>query len=579
MELVGRVGHQQALGLLHHGQALGAVGQGLLLLVQRLVGRQVEAGPIGRALGLVGAHREEGVAVGRRARPAHTPHLQLAGRGGFELLGPLGDLEADADADGVHVLLPLLDELAALGVGLGGVLKLQRRAVGAVAPAVAVAVHIAVQVQQGLGLGRVELAHLALEAAGPAIGGRRDRALALDGLAAAHQQDFLVQIDREVDGPAQRDLVRRVAADDGVFHVEVADRDIHARVALHVQAALGEVGCEMALGHGLAGEIGGHLLDDVEFAAQEGQPARLVLFDDVDLDAVDQRQLAALQRGHLGLQALIGVGRGDLGIALLAEVGVAREHDARAAPPFGQPEGIGADRVLHDLVAVELHHLARHGAEGGGIGEVVDEAWVAHAELELKGVAVQGLQAFDLAVVVEGLLGRHQGAAQLRQAEDLGVLEQVEVVALPLRVVVALERVDIVLRDQLALLAAEGRVVGKVDAGLDAEGQRLVVGADLGHGRQCGRAQLEGSGAECVLQRCVEDVRGRILGVLVRDLGRVETGFGNAEGITQHLVGGVGRWAGAGQQQGGQQGSELHDTGGRSRVVGKWRSLGPPTPG
>jgi hypothetical protein len=73
------------------------------------------------------------------------------------------------------------------------------------------------------------------------------------------------------------------------------------------------------------------------------------------------------------------------------------------------------------------------------------------AQPHLEGVAVQRAQAFHRGVVVEGLLLVHQPLAQLAQAQDLGVFQDVEVAAFPARVVVALEAVDIVFGRQLAL--------------------------------------------------------------------------------------------------------------------------------
>ena len=118
------------------------------------------------------------------------------------------------------------------------------------------------------------------------------------------------------------------------------------------------------------------------------------------------------------------------------------------------------------LSPLELHHLApRRRSCRSRSGRPAGAVRVGHADLQR--VAVQGLEALDLAVVVKGLLASMLALRSSGEAEDLEVLQQVEVLALPARVVVALEAVDIVLRGQLALLALEGRVVGKVDAGLD----------------------------------------------------------------------------------------------------------------
>jgi hypothetical protein len=204
--------------------------------------------------------------------------------------------------------------------------------------------------------------------------------------------------------------------------------------------------------------------------------------------------------------------------------------------------------MLHDGVAIELHHLARHDAEIAAVGELVDKARAGHAELDLEAVAIQGAAALDLAVVVEGFLGGHQGLAQFGQAEDLGVLQQIEIAALPARVVVALDGIDEVLRHQLALAALEGRVVAEVDAWLDLEGDCLEVLADLGHavgdiGAQPGRA-----GGVVVLQGGIEDGGDDHAGIEVGHLHGVEAGLGDLEGIAQDLLR-LGRKKGRGQQQ------------------------------
>jgi hypothetical protein len=115
--------------------------------------------------------------------------------------------------------------------------------------------------------------------------------------------------------------------------------------------------------------------------------------------------------------------------------------------------------------------------------------------------------------------------AQLRQAQHLGVLEQEQARALVLRVVVALDRVDVVGRHQLAPLPLEGRVVGEVDAGPDAKDEAAEVAADLRHGGR-GLGLDAGRPRQVVVgQRRLEDVGRDRARVQVGDLGRVETGL------------------------------------------------------
>ena len=277
-------------------------------------------------------------------------------------------------------------------------------------------------------------------------------------------------------------------------------------------------------------------------AVQERQPARLLLLDDADLHAVQQRQLAAVQalrHGHgLGV-----VGRGLLGIAHLAVARVALEHDLRRPPPALEHERPGAHRVRHDGIAVVLDHLACHGAHHGAVGEQVVEARRRRLDAHLEAVAVQQLQALDLGVVVEGLFLVDQPLAQLRQAQDACVLQLEQVRALVLRVVVPLDRVQVVRGGEFARLALEDRVVLEEDALPDAEGEGRAVVADLGQGHRGVGHRLRRARQIGVGQRRVEDRRGDRARVQVGDLGRVEAGFGHGEGIAQHArrVGGRGR--------------------------------------
>ena len=265
---------------------------------------------------------------------------------------------------------------------------------------------------------------------------------------------------------------------------------------------------------------------------QKGQPAGLRLLDDRDLDAVDHRQSLARQL----LRDLLGhrvVGRRFGVVAHFAEVGVALEHHARGPLPFGQHIGPGAHRVLHDLVAVLLDHLARHRR---GAGEVADEARARLAERDAVGVAVERAQAGNLGVVVERLALLHRLLAQLVQTQDLLVGEAGVARAFPARVEDSLERVHIVGGDQLALLAVERRVVGEIDAGLDAHGEGLEVGRDLGHLGSRLQLELHRPREVVVGQWRFEDVRGDGGRVEVRDLHRIEAGLGHREGVAQDLL-------------------------------------------
>ncbi len=275
-------------------------------------------------------------------------------------------------------------------------------------------------------------------------------------------------------------------------------------------------------------------LDQVERAVDEREPARLVFRDHADLDSVHQRQALARQFGGDALRLGI-VGRRFGFEELLAKGRVANQLDARGASPRRQPERPGAHRVRGHIIGVGLHHLARHRPGVQRRGEVVVKARAGRAQADAEGVAVERANAFDLLVVVERRLAAARRIAQFRQAEQPGVLEDVDVFGVVLRVVEALDGVDVVLRDQLARPAAERRIVGEEDAGPDAEREAREVGGDLRHRRSGLQAQLQRPGEVVVRQRRLEDARHHRARIEVGDLHRVETGFGGVERDAQRV--------------------------------------------
>ena len=291
------------------------------------------------------------------------------------------------------------------------------------------------------------------------------------------------------------------------------------------------MGREFALDQRLRDVVGRHPLEQVLLAVQEGQPARLRLLDDGDLDPVDHRQAPALEARQQRL-ALGVVGVGLRVVAQVAVAGEALHHDARAAPPLGQPERAGADRVLHDAVAVGLDHLARHRRQAG---EGVEEARARLAQADAQRVAVDRGQALDRPVVVEGLLRLQRGLAQLAQADDALLLQRAVAGALGRRVVEALDRVDVVLGDQLAGAALEGRIVVEQDARAQLQREAAVIVGDLGQRQRGAGPDQEGPGQRVVVQRGLEDMRGDGQRVDIAELDRIEAGLGGREGVAQHL--------------------------------------------
>ncbi len=467
--------------------------------------------------------------------PGHAPHHQLAGAALLQLLGPLGDAEFDLHVDRVHRLLPQILLRARELVGLRRILQQQRRAVGLVAPAVAVLVDIAVQVEQRLGARSVVLAHLGLQLRVVAREQRRDDALRRNRLAAAQHGDLALVVVGQRDRAAQRHALGRVAADHRMLHAEVHQRRIDQRHALHAQALLDEVGREFVVGYGDGGEFVGQALDHVVIAVQEGQPARLRFFDDAHFDAIDQRHAFVGELAGNRLRTRIA-GRGLLVVGVVAVVRVALEDDLGAAPPLGQAERPGAHRMLHLLANVGLHHLARHRAQDRALGKGVEEAWRRLRQTHFEAVAVERAQAFDLGVVRERRLVGNRLLAQLRQTDDLGVLQLEQVGALESGVVVALDAVDVVGRGQLPLLPFEDRVIGEVDARPDAEDEAFAVVGDLR--QRDGRLRLDlGRPRQVVVgQRRFEDVGGHGARVQIGNLRRVEAGLGDGKCVAEHLL-------------------------------------------
>ena len=128
------------------------------------------------------------------------------------------------------------------------------------------------------------------------------------------------------------------------------------------------------------------------------------------------------------------VGRRFLVVVLVAIVRVACSRTMselrfqRASRNGPVPTGCSIDPV-----AVGLDHLARDRAHDRGVAQVIGEARVRRAELELQRVAVEGAHPGDVAVVVEGLAGERL-LAQRVEAEDLVLLDRRQVRALPARV-------------------------------------------------------------------------------------------------------------------------------------------------
>ena len=464
--------------------------------MQRVEGRQVETR--GVALALVGAVHQvhEVAAVGDGGAPAGGPHHQFAGPAGLDVFGPGADAEEDPDLHRIHRLFPQALPLARKLAGLGGHFQHQRRAVGVVAPAVAIFVGVAVQVQQRLGLGRAVFAHFGFQAGVVATHHRRHHALCSQHLAMAQQRYFARRVVGQRQRAAQRHPLGRVAAGHGVLHAKVDMACGRVDHLAHLQTLLGQVRCQLAVGRGQADEFRWHA-EQVDLAAQEGQPARLGFFDDGDFHPVQQRQLLPAQALRDGLAHRVVVCR-VLVVHGVLMGRVALEHDARTALPRSQLERAGADRALHAALGVGFDDFARHRTTQAWGGQHIGQARCGLGHANLEAVAVERANARHLGVVGKRCLAVQRFLAQFAQAQQAGVLVVKQGGAAGLGVVVALDAVDVVGGHQfaphrLAVGPLEGRVVAEVDAGFQAKDKAGVVVKNFrqrsgGVGLEAGRA-------------------------------------------------------------------------------------------
>ncbi len=183
-------------------------------------------------------------------------------------------------------------------------------------------------------------------------------------LPVADDADLIRNVVGAADRSPQRDLFRRVAADYGIFHVEVGERDGKLGRALEPHAARRKFGQQIALAvDHLRRDVAGHF-EDIELPRTEHQEPRIRLFDDRDFDATDLRQALALHRRGNGLDRRVGIGGGGRE-ALIAIRGVGFENDAMAGLPLLEAIRTGTNRMIHRTAAgipVFLDDLAGHGA-------------------------------------------------------------------------------------------------------------------------------------------------------------------------------------------------------------------------
>jgi hypothetical protein len=135
--------------------------------------------------------------------------------------------------------------------------------------------------------------------------------------------------------------VRSVAADDRIFDVERAHGGVGQRRRPVAHAAPRQVRRHDAVRRSERDELERHR-EQVEATLSEGQPARLILLHDHNLDAIDERHAPPAQALHVFAQVGRVIGSLER-VARFAESRIAFEDDARAACPVGQPEWPGSD--------------------------------------------------------------------------------------------------------------------------------------------------------------------------------------------------------------------------------------------
>ena len=255
----------------------------------------------------------------------------------------------------------------------------------------------------------------------------------------------------------------------------------------------------------------------VETALIEREQFGHLLLDDRNLDPRQRRQLAPLHRLHHGLQRRVAArGKRERPVA---RIGV--EHHLRAALPVAQPERARADRFGHDVRAGRLDGFAGDGVRAE-IREPLQYGVIDGGELQPQRVPIDRLQPFDRRVVVElaGLPCRVDDRPHAeQQVGERGVAAALEVGIQP-----ALDRIDVVLGDELARLPFERGVGGEQDSGRDPDRPGAAAVGDVGHGRGGVGHHPRRRGEVVELVETFEYRVRHARGVQVRDLLRIEIG-------------------------------------------------------
>ena len=152
-----------------------------------------------------------------------------------------------------------------------------------------------------------------------------------------------------------------------------------------------------------------------------------------------------------------------------------------------------------EIIPVFFNHLARHRTGNPAIGQVEQEDVFWLGQLDLPGVAIKRAQAFQRRIVIKLVGLARLGDIFIGAGNHAFHLAQLR--GRQARVHQSLHGVHIILGHQLALFAIERRVVGEINAGLDAQGDGLEVGGDFRHFGQRVRHELQRSRQIVIGQR------------------------------------------------------------------------------
>ena len=179
------------------------------------------------------------------------------------------------------------------------------------------------------------------------------------------------------------------------------------------------------------------------------------------------------------------------------------QQDPRTPLPLRQHVRPGTDRVSLGVVAVTLDDLARDDAgrrRRQNVGEVV----VGVGQVKAHRVPIDDFEPRNLGVVIEAVAIFFGQRFLLVQADDLAGEQEAPRRAIH-RIDETLDRIDDVVRDELALVALEGGVRGKMHTFAQMERVRLAAVADFGHRFSQHRRKLDRLGEVIVGEQALEN--------------------------------------------------------------------------